>query len=169
MKKTAPFEFELRPASADDADFLFRLYASTRTDELDAAAFPAEMREPFLRMQHAAQTTHYSRTYPEAVHRVIMDGEVRIGRELVHRDADGILLVDVAILPAYCGRGIGTSLLDSLMKECSSNGRPLRLHVFKMNENAYRRYIRLGFRVVSDDGMYLSMEWTSADAKQSAA
>ncbi len=86
----------MRPATAEDEDFLCQLYCTTWKDELNAAVFPPEQREPFLRMQFNAQKTHYEKFYPEAEHRIITSGERAVGREYVNRDEKEILLVEIS-------------------------------------------------------------------------
>ena len=48
------------------ADFLYRVYASTRYEELAPAGWPPEQVEAFLRMQFRAQDTHYRTHFPAA-------------------------------------------------------------------------------------------------------
>lgn len=94
IKKTV-LPFELRPVTAEDNKFLYRLYCTTREDELNADGFPPEQREPFLRMQFNAQKTHYEKFYPEAEHRIITSGESAVGREYINRDEKEILLAEI--------------------------------------------------------------------------
>ena len=59
--------------------------------------------------------------------------------------------VDIALLPRYCNRGIGTRLLRELQSEAAAAGKPLRIHVERVNP-ALRLYERLGFRQIEDRG-----------------
>ena len=153
--------FELRPVITQDDEFLYRLYCTTREDEMNAAGFPPEQREPFLQMQFTAQKTHYEKFYPEAVHRIITSGEHAVGREYVNRDEDEILLVDLALLPEFCGGGIGTVLLEKLCEESTHTGKSVRLYAVKFNNRALQLYERLGFKTIDDTGVYLFLEWRS--------
>lgn len=153
--------FDLRPATADDEDFLYRLYCTTRMEELNAADFPAEQREPFLRMQFEAQKTHYEKFYPAAEHRIVTVGEKSVGREYVNRAVEEILLVDLVLLPEFCNLGIGSVLLENLCEESARTGKPLRLYVVKFNNRALNLYERLGFYEIDDAGVYLLLEWQS--------
>jgi ribosomal protein S18 acetylase RimI-like enzyme len=69
-----------------------------------------------------------------------------------------ISIVDIALLPDYCNRGIGTTVLRTLHPEASGAGSPLRIHVERFNP-ALRLYERLGFRQIEDKGVYLFLEW----------
>jgi ribosomal protein S18 acetylase RimI-like enzyme len=67
---------------------------------------------------------------------------------------------NIALLPEYCSRGIGTTLLRGLQSEAVAAGKPLRIHVEHFNP-ALRLYERLGFHPIADRGVYLFMEWQS--------
>ena len=69
---------------------------------------------------------------------------------------------DIALLPEFCSRGIGTTVLRGLQSEAAAAGKPLRIHVERFNP-ALRLYERLGFRQIDDRGVYLFMEWTGSE------
>ena len=52
---------ELRPARPQDAELLFRVYASTRAQELSVVAWDERQKEAFLRAQFEAQDRLYRR------------------------------------------------------------------------------------------------------------
>ena len=146
-----------RRAVATDADVLFAIYASTRREELDAWGWDAGQRSAFLGIQHAAQSRQYSSAYPDAESLiVVVDGAIA-GRLLVDRRERATTIVDLALLPEYRGRGIGSCLLTRLQQE----GKALELSVFQGNPAA-RLYARLGFAVVDDSGAYVAMRWDPA-------
>jgi ribosomal protein S18 acetylase RimI-like enzyme len=151
----------LRPATPADEPFLERLYASTRERELEAVPWPPEFKQDFLRMQSRAQRADYRRRFPEAEDRIILVGEEPAGRFYVDRNESVIRLVDISLLPEHRGRGIGGRLLGELLAEADSTGKPVRLMVERGNP-ARRLYLRLGFRVLNEDEIYCSMEWSSA-------
>jgi ribosomal protein S18 acetylase RimI-like enzyme len=147
----------LRPFSPEDPDFLFRLYASTRREELAPFGWPPAQQDVFLRMQFDAQRRWYEIAYSGADHQLILVDEKPAGRILVFRDKDGNRLVDIALLSEYRNLGIGTRLLRELIGKCETAGLPLRLQVLK-NNPARRLYERLGFVTTGEDQMYYEME-----------
>jgi len=151
----------LRPEVAEDADFLFRLYASTRTEEMKLVPWNAAQKEGFLRMQFQAQTTHYRQYYPDASYDVILCEGKAIGRLYVHRTEDAILVIDIALLPEHRGRAIGSGLLNEILSQASAQKKCVQIHV-ERNNPALRLYTRLGFQVTEDKGIYYFMEWTPA-------
>jgi ribosomal protein S18 acetylase RimI-like enzyme len=112
-------------------------------------------------MQFAAQAQYYREHYPDTSFDVILLGAEAVGRLYVARWTDEIRIVDIALLPACCNRGLGTTLVRALQAEAAASRKPLRIHVERFNP-ALRLYERLGFRQVEDKGVYLFLEWQPA-------
>lgn len=147
----------LRPATANDLEFLARVYASTREEELRPVPWSDEQKLAFLQMQFEAQHAEYHSRYPDATFDVIeLDGKPA-GRLYVHRREREIRIVDISLLPEHRAKGAGTSLLENLIRESESAGKPLTIHVETLNP-AMRLYQKLGFRPIGETGVYLLME-----------
>jgi len=146
-----------RPSTSADDEFLYNLYASTRSDEMAVWGAPAEQQATFLRMQFDAQRAHYGRHFSAADHQIITVGGEPVGRTLVDRSRDELRLVDIAFLPEHRGRGIGSVLLRELLDESARTGKPVRVHAFKPSR-AVGFYERLGFRRIADEGVYWALE-----------
>jgi ribosomal protein S18 acetylase RimI-like enzyme len=151
----------LRAATPDDEAFLLQVYAGTRSDELDGLGWDDNQKLAFVSMQFNAQR----RCYPEADNKIILLNQRPIGRMLVGRTEDEILLIDIAVLPEHRNAGIGTSLIRNLLSEAAAAEKPVRLHVFKYGR-AVHLYERLGFSTVSSDSAYLEMAWVPDDRSQ---
>jgi ribosomal protein S18 acetylase RimI-like enzyme len=147
----------LRPVTLDDEEFLLRVYASTRLEEVSAWGWTAAQQNAFLRMQFMAQRGSYAAAYPHAEHRLILVDDEPAGRILVDRGGQEIRLVDIALLPEYRNRGAGTFVIRNLIEESRTLGKPLRLQVTKVNRAA-RLYERLGFSKTAEDEIYWEME-----------
>lgn len=146
-----------RRATDDDRELLYRIYASTRTEELAQVPWTDSQKEEFLRMQFHAQHTYYHQEYTDASFEIILrDGEPA-GRLYVDRGETEILLVDIALLPEFRSQGIGTNILGELIAESEVSRKTLSIHVEKHNP-AMRLYLRLGFRKIGDVGLHDLME-----------
>jgi len=150
---------ELRPVSASDDEFLLSLYASTREDELAQAEWAEGQKEMFLRWQFDLQRREYEARFPDAAYSVILVDQQPAGRIWVGTDDEQIRLLDIALLPDFQNRGVGTALLQRLKTEAANRGKALRHMVFVLNNNAERFYERLGFKLIEDFGAYKHMEW----------
>ncbi|MDX6681441.1 MAG: hypothetical protein QOG94_1480 [Solirubrobacteraceae bacterium] len=151
----------LRPVGDGDARFLLAVYASTREQELAPLPWTAEQKQAFVAMQFAAQRAHYAQHYDGlSADVVLVDGEPA-GRLLVARWREEIRIVDIALLPAFRGRGAGGELLAELMDEATEMRKRLSIHVERENR-ALSLYARLGFRPVGEAGVHLRMQWDPA-------
>lgn len=151
----------LRPVSPDDEVFLVQVYASTRAEEMALVPWSEEQKQAFLRMQFDAQRESYQQQFPDAEYHVILQDGVGAGRLIVERTDRSILLIDIALLPAFRDLGIGTNLIGDLKAEAQQIGKPLWLDVESFSQ-ALEFYERLGFKKIDEAGFYLRMEWRPA-------
>jgi ribosomal protein S18 acetylase RimI-like enzyme len=148
----------LRPEQAGDESVLFEIYASTRKEELDLTGWDAATRQAFLNHQFSAMRAGYRSMFPQAAFSMILLGERPIGRQVVDRTPDEIRLVDIALLPEFCGRGLGGKLMRDLLLEAAEAKKPIRLQVV-IRSRAKAFYTRLGFRPVGEPDVYETLEW----------
>jgi ribosomal protein S18 acetylase RimI-like enzyme len=148
---------ELRPVEPGDDEFLYRVYATTRAEELAVVPWDDAGKEAFLRMQFTAQDGYYHEQMPDASYQVVLVDGLAAGRLYVDRRADEIHVIDIALLPEHRGQGLGTALLRELLDEADAAGKPVSIHVERFNP-ALRLYERLGFAPVEDQGVYLLLE-----------
>lgn len=145
-----------------DAEFLAALYAAHRAADFAALGLPAAALAVLLGAQAAAQATYYRAAWPQARGEIVLDaGGAPAGRLLVAYGAGELRLVDIALLPRHCGKGLGTALLRTLIDEASIAGLPLGAHVARDNR-ARRLYARLGFVECDDGGPYLALSLAAA-------
>lgn len=152
---------ELCPVSASDDPFLLSVYLSTREEELAQAEWQEGQKEMFVRWQFDLQRQEYDSRFPDAAYHVIFVDQQSAGRIWVGTDEEQIRLLDIALLPEFQNRGVGTALLHRLMDDARVSGKALRHMVFMLNSNAKRFYERLGFVTIEDLGAYQHMEWKS--------
>ena len=141
-----------------DESFLRLVYAGTRREELALVNWDENQKEAFITMQFNAQHTYYQSVYPDADYLIIIEDDVPVGRLYIHRQDNEIRIIDIAILPEYRGKGMGTALLSEILAEGGRKGKAVSIHVERFNR-ALRLYLRLGFIAVEDQGVYLLMKW----------
>jgi ribosomal protein S18 acetylase RimI-like enzyme len=161
-------QYELRPTTPEDRDFLLEVYASTRVDELALVDWDAEQKLAFLTMQLDAQERHYRGTYRNATFDVVVMEGQRAGRLYVARWDAEIRIIDISLLPECRGRGIGTAVLDDLLQEATTASKPVTIHVEHGNR-ALGLYERLGFVQTSVLDTHVLMERRPADQANTAS
>lgn len=145
-----------RPEGEADEEFRLRLFSDTH-GEAFAGLDPA-MRDQLLRQQFAGQSASYRARFPHARSDIVECGGLPVGR-IVTNETDGLLtLVDIALLPAWRGHGIGTRLIATLVAEAEAARWRVRLSVSRHNTGALRLYQRLGFSVIAADDVTATME-----------
>ena len=158
MRLASPVDqISLRPAREADRDFLYRVYASTRQEELAPVPWSDAEKSAFLRMQFEAQHKYYTENYPAAQFQVIQLGDMPAGRLYVEPREREIRIMDIALLSEYRNHGIGSMLLDGILAQGQTSGLPVTIHVERFNP-AMRLYQRLGFKPIADKGVYLLLE-----------
>ena len=155
----------LRPERwPEDEPLLREVFARTREEEFLAVGWPPEVVAAFLHQQFDAQRTHYLRAYDRASFDVVTLGGEPVGRLYVDRASADLCVVDIALLPAARGKGIGRRLMRAVLDEAAATGRGVTLHV-EMNNPALGWYERLGFRPVDEAGVYQEMRWEQSQLK----
>ena len=147
----------LRPCTEADLPLLFSIYASTRQEELAPVPWTFEQKQVFLAMQFNAQHTDYHKNYPDAAYDVIEGEKSPIGRLYVDRREKEICILDIALLPEYRGKGVGTRLISEILAEAALAKKIVTIHV-ERNNPALRLYQRFGFTEIDSNEIYLHME-----------
>lgn len=149
-------DYNLRPATPADDDWQLAIYASTRAEELAQAGWPAQQCEAFVLHQHRAQQAHYARHFPRsACQLIVIEGDGIAGRLWLDVREECLHILDIALLPHWRGRGLGTRCLLALA--AGAGTRALSIQV-EIHNPARRLYERLGF--IADgpvQGLYQAM------------
>jgi GNAT superfamily N-acetyltransferase len=141
----------------DDGDFLLSLYGSTRRPELTGLGWPETEVDAFVRMQFGAQARHYRESFPDAAYSVIcVDGEP-VGRLIINRADDEIVIVDITLVPEFRRIGVGGRLVRRLLDEADAARLRVRCHV-REDSDARRFWERAGFTEDGSDGVYVAMD-----------
>jgi len=107
--------------------------------------------------QFESQSRHYASYYPDAEHVVILvDGQPG-GRMIIDRREDSLHIVDIALLPAFRGSGVGTELVTELLGEAARRGVPVTCHV-EVGNPARSFWQHLGFVEKGGTGAHIALE-----------
>lgn len=156
-----PLALRLRPVCAQDEALLFELFAADKRAELAAAGMTAAQVEMLIQMQYRGRKRTYAVLYPEAEDSILIaEDSALAGRLLLHRGENRWRIVDIAVLPPYRSRGLGTAVLKECQAQCARAGARLELQVAKTNP-ARLLYERMDFRAAGEDAMAIEMVWSA--------
>lgn len=151
-----PPGLDFRAVTDADWPLLARVYAESRAEELAPVPWPQAAKDAFLAQQFEFQRRHYATHYAGADLWVVQLHGEPIGRVYVYRSATELRLMEIALLAAWRGRGLGRAMLEELLDEADRSTRAVTLHV-EPNNPVLRLYQRLGFSTVEQRGAYLYM------------
>ena len=159
----APSSLAVRPPIPADAPFLAALYASTRPDLVGGGTADPAFVAALMAMQQRLQTADYAARYPDATTLVLAAG-APCGRIVLDQDVCRLRLVDLALLPAARGRGLGAAVLLALQQWAQARSLPLMLAVQRNNGRARRLYGASGFvPVAGHSGSAEELVWPAPD------
>ncbi len=151
--------FALRPETDADIPFLMQVYASTREEELAPVPWTEEQKQGFLAYQFQLQRHHYRTYFADTAFDVLEQNGVPAGRLYLQGRQTQLHIIDIALLPQWRRRGVGTAILQALQAAARPQNKGVGIMVEKFNP-ALNLYRRLGFTALADrDDVYLEMEW----------
>ncbi|MGZ8311694.1 MAG: GNAT family N-acetyltransferase, partial [Allosphingosinicella sp.] len=157
VRAAAAHRISYRPRTEDDRAFIEALYGSTREEELRLSGWPDDFKRQFVAQQQFAQSRHLEMVHPGAEWLIVERDDARIGRLYLGRWDDEVRVIDISLVPAARGQGIGSAIFADILSAAGEQGCKVSIHVEWTNP-ARRLYQRLGFATVEDGGIYLRME-----------
>ena len=160
-----PFPLQLRPVRDDDQAFLDVLYDSTRADLKRMNTDPQSLAQ-LIKMQQQMQAHGFRSMYPEAQYLLLERHGERLGRLVLEYDVHSLRIVDLALLPAEQGQGLGMAVLAALQAWVAERHLPLLLKVSAANQRVIRLCQGLGFQAVAGDEAQREMRWSAEPLAQ---
>ena len=154
----------LRAAAPADEAFLRTLYRETRAAEFAALGWSEAQVRSLLDAQFDAQAAGYRARHARAERAIACDADQPVGSLVTALDDEALLLLDLALLPAWRGRGWGSQLLRGVQRRAAAAGVQVRLHV-AMGNPALAWYRRHGFVVTGEEGVHVAMAWTPREGE----
>lgn len=96
---------------------------------------------------------------PENFKIIMVEGK-DIGFIRVNEEPSNINITEIHILPDYQGRGIGRSVIKSIIEDASDKMKTVTIGCFIANQRAKKLYERLGFKVVRTTDTHYEMLYT---------
>jgi ribosomal protein S18 acetylase RimI-like enzyme len=124
-----------RRAVAGDVEFARRVHHEAYRDVV--------VRQ-FGRWDEGLQNRFFMEGWKSELTEIVLCDGVPCGCLSVVERAAGVVVRNIALLPEFQGRGIGTGLLAEVMERAGERGVPVRLDVLHQNR-ARKLYERIGF------------------------
>jgi ribosomal protein S18 acetylase RimI-like enzyme len=147
----------LRAATADDEPFLVQVYCSSRADEMARVPWTEEERQAFLQFQFVSQNSYYRERFPDAAYEVILANGQPAGRLYTLRET-AIRILDIAVLPEFRKRGIGSLLISRLVTEAEETTKAIQIYVEAFNPSL-EFFEKRGFSRTAEDGLNYLLEY----------
>jgi ribosomal protein S18 acetylase RimI-like enzyme len=143
----------LRPAGPADEVFTRELFSTVRAAQFAAGGLSGPILDEVIAQQFRSQTAGYAAQFPEAISLIVMQQAVAVGRLLLDCASERWHIIDIALLPAECGRGLGSEIFDALESSARQRGiAALTLSVLASNSAARRFYLQRGFAEAREAG-----------------
>lgn len=140
-------DWELRPASERDRPFLYRLHVMTMREVI----------EKTWGWDEEWQRAAFEKRFRDSPYFVVEADDISVGTLCVERRPDCFYIVELQLLPAYQGRGIGSEVVQRIIRDAASEHLPVALSVVPANRRAKHLYERLGFEVTSVEPPFIRM------------
>ncbi len=150
----------IRPAQSGDDHFFQQLFAATHSYFANSG-LPEPLAQQLLQQQYQLQQQSYQHQSPCPQIYLILLQQQPVGRLIMARHPDYLHITDLALLPAYCGQGLGSELMTALQQYAQQQQLGLQLQVEQQNDGALQFYLRHGFQRQSKNGNHLQLCWPS--------
>ena len=155
-------QITLRPADSQDEPFLLQVYAAHRARELADVPWSEAQKQEFLRMQLAAQHSHYREHFRDAKFQVICLDNQPVGRLYVARLAQECRILDLAVLPEHRRAGVGSHIISGVLGQARTERLPVTVYV-DTGSPSQQLFERFGFRAVEQDEFNVLMRCDPLD------
>jgi len=144
--------FEMRLASHSDTNFARHVHH---------AAYHDVVVRQFGLWDEEEQDRFFEEDWRSGRFNIILFTGFPCGYSRVDVNKDSIIVHELVISPEFQRKGIGTAILNQIIKEAETTGMPVRLGALKANR-AVGLYRRLGFRDVDSTETHVSLEYRPA-------
>jgi ribosomal protein S18 acetylase RimI-like enzyme len=152
---------ERRQAVSEDDHFFARVFESSFEARFAGLPLEAGQKRSLQEMQYHALVRSRAQTFPHSTRQVVLVDGQPAGCCWIHVEEGRMRIVDLILLPAFCNRGVGTTLMAAILAEADASGFDVELRV-EIENPARRLYERFGFTVLSKEGPYLAMQRAAA-------
>lgn len=149
----------VRLAECKDYHILYRVFKESRWDLNFIDDIDEEQKEIIISQQFIAEKEQLKVIYPKAEFYIIMLNNIPIGRLYMNYGKWEDRVLEIGLLEEYRKRGIGSIIINRVIKKSVEAGKNVSLQVTWFNHKAYRFYEGLGFQVTENNGVTYEMKY----------
>lgn len=138
----------MRLAGPADRQFLDDLFHDTRSFIYEFSGAEDDYKRMVVEHQHSIRNTGYETTYPNAFDFIVEDAGTRVGRIQLDFANDVVHIIDVALISAARGKGIGEAVLRGIQRTATATGANVTLTCRHDNMLARQLYDKIGFELL---------------------
>lgn len=160
LKRTVNRALHTRNAREEDKDFVYAL---------NRIVYREVVIQQFGGWNESGQRQYFEEKWARAAYHIVEYKNAPAGVLWVTEHPEKHVLHEIQLLPAYQGRGIGTTLLRRAIAHAHAHHVPLQLRVLTHNIRAQQLYTRLGFVISATTDTHRYMEYpvpTTLDSPQ---
>ncbi len=139
-------QFELRPATQDDFDFMKRVGHDGLRPHVEA----------YRNWNQQVEDEGFRQIFDPAQQSIVVADGIDVGYLHLTEDVDGLWIAGFYLDRDHQARGLGRAVLELVIARAQAEGRALRLRVHKWNP-AVELYRRCGFEVETESSTQLVM------------
>lgn len=151
----------LTPVQSGHKDFLLKLFKECRPDLSLIDNLNEKQKNDFMIKQFTIEQDQLSKMYPNAEFNIVMFNEEPIGRFYIYYDKEIDRIIEIGLLGGYRSKGIGGNIVRRVIEKAIEKKKTVSLQVAWFNQEAYRFYEKLGFKMVENNGIAYEMKYIS--------
>lgn len=151
-------DIQLKIKDETDLEFLFQLFGEIKIAELNIYNWPELMKNQLIEMQYKGYEQMIKNEYPNAEDYIITVNDEKAGRLQLNVNDSGIRIINISLLPAFHGNGIGTKIIKDILVQADLKNKPVYLEVDRVNP-AFNLYKRLVLEIYGEDEIKYSMRY----------
>ena len=140
-------------------DFLLQLFKECRQDLALVGNLTEKQKDNFILQQFTIEQEQLSKVYPDAEFNIVMFNEKPVGRFYIYHGKLLNHIVEIGLLEAYRGLGIGKKIINMAIENALKNGKNVSLQVAWFNQGAHNFYEKLGFKTIENNGVFCEMRY----------
>lgn len=142
--------YTLKPTTEADYEFVYQLNKVTMKELVERI---------YGSWDENLQRQYFKDNFSLINNFIIVENESYIGNFAFEETKERLFIKNIQLLPQFQGKGIGSQILQELIKSATLKKIPLELRVYKLNGKAKKLYEKLGFIISEETSTHFLMRY----------